>query len=111
LHKFPYEVELVGDYHGVGAFINAIESHNAFMQLERAELTGAKGDDGRAVHVKILLSLYGGGDGWTDRGPASPGSPTPDAKPPARTAPSKPKSSTKESPRRPATPKSAPAGK
>jgi len=54
--RFPYELELLGQYHAIGQFLNTIETHASFMQVARTDFTGSA--DG-TIRAKILLYFYG----------------------------------------------------
>lgn len=55
-HRFPYEIELVGNYHAIGEFISRMESHAHFIQVVKTDFSGSP--EG-AVRMKLLLNLYG----------------------------------------------------
>jgi len=55
-YRFPYELDVQGDYHAAGRFLSLVESHASFMHIVRVDLTAADGD---SVRLKVLLYLYG----------------------------------------------------
>jgi len=62
--RFPYELDLRGDYHAMGRFLTGVESDSSFMQVARATLSG---DPEGTARMRVLLYLYGsaGGDSGT----------------------------------------------
>lgn len=55
--RFPYELDLNGDYHAIGEFVREIESHASFMQVRRATIS-ATAKPG-VVRTQILIHLHG----------------------------------------------------
>jgi len=54
-YRFPYDLELQGEYHAIARFFSGIESHTNFMQVVRADMT--KSTDS-TVRMKVLVYLY-----------------------------------------------------
>ena len=57
LFRFPYELDLEGDYAALRLFLSRIESHASLMQVPRVEIEGT-GQSGR-VRIRLFLQLYG----------------------------------------------------
>ena len=68
-YSFPYLFDLEGDYHKIGQFLSGVESHASFMQVMKADLTGA--NEG-AVRMKVTLHLYGSAPSSEAKAPAPP---------------------------------------
>ncbi len=73
-YRFPYELDVQGDYHAVGRFLSGVESHASFMQVVRVDLTPSDVDN---VRLKVLLHLYGAAEEAT--GKEEQGKPAPPA--------------------------------
>jgi type IV pilus assembly protein PilO len=59
LLRFPYEVEVQGDYHRIARFVAGIESHASFIKVTRTALFG---QPDQTIRARISISLYGTDD-------------------------------------------------
>ena len=66
-YRFPYELDLRGEYHAIGQFVRDIESHASFMQVRRATISGTEKPG--VVRTKILIHLHGSATDTADEAP------------------------------------------